>query len=105
MVLRLLLALSLSLYAKQTSALDVNDLKLDEKIIFKGEKAEFDGVLVPENNYRWYQGEVETCDYIRKQERNICMDNIDEYFNRDFLTIGLSLAIGFGLGFVAFREH
>ncbi len=94
----------MSLYVKPTSALDVNDLKLDEKIIFKGEAAEFDGVLVPENNYRWYQGEVESCDYLRKSELS-CMAENKQQFDELFLTIGMSLAIGFGLGFIVFRQY
>lgn len=96
-LLRLLLASLVILYSTQTSGLD-----LKEAIIYKGDQAPFTGVLVPENNYRWYQGEVEGCDYLRGQIKPTCTE---QSFSDLFTTMGVSFLVGFGLSFVLFHDH
>jgi len=71
----------------------------------EGDRADFEGVLVPEKNYRWYQGEIESCGYLRKSELTCVAENKADAMDDLFLTIGFSFAVGFGLGFVLFHDH
>ncbi len=104
MLIRLALASLVTLYATPTNALDLSLIKqLEEKVMVKGDRAEFDGVLVPENNYRWYQGEIEGCSYLRRSELSCVAEN-GQSFDSLFLTMGLSFGIGLIAGFFIFKE-
>ena len=105
LLLKLGLVLSLILFVKPTSALDPAILKLDERIIFKGEKAAFDGVLVPENNYRWYQGEVESCEAMQTAIKEPCVADYDSDFALNFLGMSITFSLGVVFGYIIFKPR
>lgn len=69
-----------------------------EIAIEKGDRAPFDGVLVPEDSYRFYQIDSELytdCKSRLEASVGLCPDCDPWFTNRQFLFLATGIALGF----------
>jgi hypothetical protein len=71
--------------------------------ILKGDKAPYEGVLVPFDNYRWYQSEVESCKLVTQKQMLAC-DQADVAHKDSVNHFWMGLVGGLLAGFLAFHK-
>lgn len=72
---------------------DLNIEPLDDVVLYKDQKAPFDGVLVPEINYRQFGQDILELEILKKNKAELSELHIDNSTQTFIFGLGLGLAL------------